>query len=155
MQVKIVVDPFDDNDISSGVADYTRSRASVLTYVKGHHKVGLVQDTIAYASYLESRMAVLLLRAGIPFYPHRTIEMFDEQQQKLRFHSPDFILLEPVCFAEEDSPVSVVECKGVLKPDTFVKKRLVEEQWRLSYLIVGDLQLSFWEAYGLLPQSYL
>lgn len=150
MAIKIFVNPFDDEDISHGVHNYTQSRQTIITYVTGHRTIGLQQDIIEYASYLESRMAVLLIRAGIPFIPHREVALYDSCSDHVCIHCPDFVLYSPIHVNGSLEEAQVIEVKGVLRPDTYVKKQLFESTWSLPYLIVGRLQLNFWEAYGLL-----
>jgi len=98
------------------VVDYTvPANKSIL---KGHRRVGLPYDKHRYDSDLERAVAMLNIRNGLKFQPHKTYQVTDRDGTSFEY-TPDFVYSRPYKFKGITKPVSAIEVKGVLKPNDF------------------------------------
>lgn len=144
----VTIDPFQTS--RQGTTEYTYTSQKVV--VSGHSTIGLPFDTREYPSMLEGRMAALLIYNGVPFTPSPTIT--SRYQNVESIHEPDFFLDYPIWLnGFRDRPYQVLETKGVIREHSLEKQIALEDTWKLSYLLVPDMWVTYWEAKGLFLQS--
>ena len=123
------------------------------TWVNGHHRVNKeIPDKIQYASQLEARMAVLLIRMGISFTPHVKFVCWSRDNPPKSFtYEIDFILKKAIKPIGASAPVTGIEVKGRLKHHDFLRCDSLRYFHGIRTLIVGDDLLRMYEEQGMFP----
>jgi hypothetical protein len=148
MNMLVTIDPF--KTLNHGTTEYTYTSQRVS--VTGHETIGLPYDSREYPSMLEARLAALLIFNVVQFTPSPTITSLYQGEESI--HEPDFFLSEPIWLnGFRDMSYHVLETKGVIREHSLEKQWAFEETWNLSYLLVSDMWVTYWEASGLFLQS--
>lgn len=126
--------------------------SAIKTAVSGHQAIGLADDVVEYDSRMEAKLAILLIREGIRFLPHRMFKVFAPDGYEFTYRL-DFLFLEPQKFAGISHFVMGLEIKGRLKPHDFVRQEALKYVHGIRTYMVLDPLLDFWYEYGMNPNS--
>lgn len=116
--------------------------------VKGHKLIGHEEDEHYYDSILESRMATLLLKHRVRFFPHRTFRCV-RRDGSMFTYEVDFVFEIPLKFAGISMPVNGLEVKGVLKPHDFTRVDALKYSHHIRIYNVLSPLIEFWERNGM------
>jgi len=115
--------------------------------VMGHHKAGLPYDKHKYASQMEGKLAILLIKAEIEFIPHVKFQCFDRKGEPFNY-TVDFLFRQPQSLVGISSLMDFIEIKGALTKHDLLRKESLEFCHNLNGWIVGSLLLRLWEREG-------
>lgn len=103
---------------------------------------------VIYDSLLEGRMARLLIKHGVKFYPHRTFRCV-RRDGTLFTYEVDYIFESPQKFSGISVPVNGLEVKGRLKPHDFTRIDALKYTHHIRIYNVLEPLISFWEEHGM------
>lgn len=116
--------------------------------VCGHKKIGLPYDEHVYSSILESKMAVILIKNGIQFEPHKSFAVYDKHGNAFTYEL-DFLFNRPRKFGFMNQWVMGIEVKGVLRYNDLKRKDALEYCHNVPIFIVTESIIELWNTEGL------
>ena len=117
--------------------------------VAGHKAIGLDEDEVWYASKLEGRTAILLIKAGIKFTPHVKFKVISPNGTWFHY-TVDFLFDAPQKPLGCHKWISFLEVKGVLTRHDLLRLSALEYTMGLKGFIALPSMVDLWERDGLI-----
>lgn len=107
-----------------------------------------VVDGVTYASRLEARCALLLIKHGVPFTPHVKYDCFDREGRPFSY-TVDFKLHYPTKFLGIGFAVEALETKGILRKHDLLRNDALKFCHGVRCYIVLEPLLNMWWSDGI------
>ena len=117
--------------------------------VYGHRTIGLPYDHYTYDSILESTVAVLLLRAGIKFFPHTTVSVIGAHGEFFFVGISFYFKGEDILLKGMDKPVHGLLVRWPVSETDLYEASCLLKMSKMTCAIVTPKTINKWKREGL------